>query len=145
WHTFGSARRKPPRHCGQSMPTSAAVSGRSSNDIKRSDINKLLDMIEDENGARMATLALAYIRRIMNWHASRSDEFRSPIVRGMARGVVTRGDGVLADDELRAFWRASEAWEHPFSHLLRFPLLTATRRDEAAGMRWSELDGDLWT
>jgi integrase len=114
-------------------------------DIKRSDINKLLDKIEDENGARTATLALAYLRRMMNWHATRSDEFRTPIVRGMARGTTTKRDRVLSDDELRAFLRAAEGWEHPFSRLLRFILLTATRREEAAGMRWSELDGDLWT
>src|SRR5277367_3041260 len=44
----------------------------------------------------------------------------------------TKRDRVLTDDELRAFWKASEAWEHPFSRLLRFILLTATRRQEAA-------------
>jgi integrase len=82
---------------------------------------------------------------MMNWHATRSDEFRTPIVRGMARGATTKRDRVLTDDELRAFWRAAGGWEHPFSRLLRFILLTATRREEAAGMRWAELDGDLWT
>jgi Arm DNA-binding domain len=59
-------------------------------EIKRSEINKLLDKIEDENGPRMATLVLAYLRKVMNWHAARSDDFRSPIVRGMARGVANK-------------------------------------------------------
>jgi PHD/YefM family antitoxin component YafN of YafNO toxin-antitoxin module len=54
-------------------------------DIRRTDIVKLLDAIEDESGPVMADRTLATVRRIMNWHASRSDEFRSPIVRGMAR------------------------------------------------------------
>jgi Arm DNA-binding domain/Phage integrase family len=121
------------------------LGARQIDDIKRSDINKLLDKIEDENGARMATLALAYIRRMMNWHATRVDEFRSPIVRGMARGATTKRDRVLTDDELRAFWMAAEGWDHPFARLLRFILVTATHREEAARMRWSELDGDLWT
>jgi integrase len=120
------------------------LGARQIDDIKRSDINKLLDKIEDENGARTATLALAYLRRVMNWHATRSDDFRTPIVRGMARGTTTKRDRVLTDDELRAFWRASEHWDHPFSHLLRFILLTATRREEAAGMRWPELDKATW-
>jgi integrase len=93
----------------------------------------------------MASLTLAYLRRLMNWHAARSDDFRSPIVRGMGRGVTTKRDRVLTDDELRAFWKASEAWEHPFSRLLRFILLTATRRQEAAGMKWSELKERTWT
>jgi integrase len=115
--------------------------------IKRSEINTLLDTIEDERGPRMASLTLAYLSRVMNWHASRADDFRSPIVRGMSkdRGAATRRDRVLADDELRAFWRASGAWDHPFARMLRFVLLTATRRDEAAGMQWSELDDATWT
>jgi integrase len=114
-------------------------------EIKRSEINKLLDTIEDKNGPRMAALTLAYLRRVMNWHATRSDDFRTPIVRGMGRGVSTKRERVLTEDELRAFWRASNGWEHPYSHMLRFILLTATRRDEAADMPRSEVDGDLWT
>src|SRR5262249_36752598 len=50
--------------------------------IRRSDIIRLLDEIEDERGPVMANRTLAVIGRIMNWHASRSDDFRSPIVRG---------------------------------------------------------------
>jgi integrase len=122
-----------------------ALGARQIDEIKRSDINKLLDKIEDESGAPTATLTLAYLRRVMNWHATRTDDFRSPIVRGMARGVTTKRDRVLTDDELRAFWRAAEGWEHPFTRLLRFILLSATRRGEAAGMRRSELDGATWT
>src|SRR5262245_26226400 len=48
--------------------------------IRRSDIVWLLDRIEDENGPVQADRTLAYVGRIMNWQASRSDEFRSPIV-----------------------------------------------------------------
>ena len=52
---------------------------------------------------------------------------------------------MLNADELRAFWPACEKWDHPFSLLLRYILLTATRREEAAGMRWCELEGTTWT
>lgn len=54
-------------------------------DITRTDIVRLLDRIADENGAPMADHVLAYLRRVLTWHASRSDAFSSPIVRGMAR------------------------------------------------------------
>src|SRR5262249_30787917 len=54
-------------------------------EIRRSDIVRLLDAIEDKRGAAMADQALAVVRRIMSWHAARTDDFRSPIVRGMAR------------------------------------------------------------
>jgi integrase len=114
-------------------------------EIKRSEINDLIDTIADEKGPRMAAKTLAYLGRMMNWHESRSDDFRSPIVRGMSRGTPGKRDRVLTEDELRAFWRAAEGWDHPFSRMLRFILLTATRRNESAHMRWSEIDRDTWT
>jgi integrase len=116
-------------------------------DITRTDITRLLDRIGTENGAPMADHILAYLRRVMTWHASRSDTFRSPIVRGMARTSPTqrRRQRVLTDDELRALWRATEASRGAFGYLVRFLLLTATRRNEAAGMKRSEVSGEEWT
>jgi integrase len=49
------------------------------------------------------------------------------------------------DDELRAVWRAVEGSQSPFSSLVQFLLLTATRRTEAAAMRRGEVSGDEWT
>ena len=53
-------------------------------EIRRSDIVRLLDKIDDGRGPSAADQTLAFIRRVMSWHASRSDDFRSPIVRGMS-------------------------------------------------------------
>jgi integrase len=114
--------------------------------ILRSEIVKLLDKIEDENGAGMADNTLAHVRKIMNWHATRTDNFRSPIVRGMARTKPSerKRDRVLTDEELRAVWRAAEAFPGPFGYLVRFTLLTTTRRNEAADMADTERTGDDW-
>jgi integrase len=108
-------------------------------EIKRSEIVGLLDRIEDRSGPTAAHVVLAYLSRLFNWHASRSDDFRSPIVRGMARinAKERERDRILADDELRQLWRSAP----PF---VRFLLLTAVRRNEAAGMQWSELSDSLW-
>ncbi len=115
-------------------------------DIKRSDIVRLLDKIEDENGATMADKTLAIVRKVMNWHVSRSDDFLSPIVRGMERGKPEERarERTLTDDELRAVWRAAESSAGPFGRLVRFILLTAARRTEAGAMTWGELE-DEWT
>ena len=116
------------------------------NDITRSDIIRLLDGVADKSGAPMADHVLAYLRRVMTWHASRSDDFRSPIVRGMARTRPSqrRRQRVLSDDELKAVWCAVEALQSAFGYLVRFLLLTATRRTEAAAMRRGEVVGDDW-
>ena len=115
-------------------------------DIKRSDIVRLLAKIEDENGATMADRTLAVVRKVMNWHALRSDDFDPPIVRGMecVNPKKPARVRVLIDDELRAVWRAAEASTGPFGRLVRFILLTGARRTEAAAMAWIELNGE-WT
>jgi integrase len=115
--------------------------------IKRSDLLALFDKIEDENGTRAADVALAVLRRILRWHAIRDDEFITPVVPGMARQKASehRRDRVLSDDEIRALWAAT-AEESVFSGLVRFLLLTAARRGEAAGMKRDEVDPDgIWT
>jgi integrase len=112
--------------------------------IRRSEIVRLLDKIEDERGPVMADRVLAHVRKIMNWHASRTDDFRSPIVRGMARASGQPRERVLSDDELRAVWKAAKDFEGPFGYFVRFILLTATRRNEAAHLADVELVGDDW-
>ena len=114
--------------------------------ITRTDIVRLLDHIADKSGAPMADHVLAYLRRVMTWHASRSDDFRSPIVRGMARTRPSqrRRQRVLSDAEIRAVWRAAEASPNAFGCLVQYLLLTATRRTEAAAMRRSEVVGADW-
>jgi integrase len=116
-------------------------------DIRRKDIVRLLDNIEDRNGAAAADRVLVIIRRIMNWHATRDDAFRSPIVRGMARQKPSEHarSRILSDDELRAVWHAADGMAGPFGHYLKFVLLTAARPGEPAAMRRSELDGSIWT
>jgi hypothetical protein len=81
-----------------------SLGSRQIDDIRRSDVARLLDRIADENGPRMADTTLAFIRRIMNWHASRSDDFRSPIVRGMARTKPSqrRRQRILSDEGFSA-------------------------------------------
>lgn len=111
--------------------------------IKRSDIIRLLDRVEDECGGRSADMVLSVLRRVMNWHASRSDEFRSPIVRGMARHKAKPRERKLSDAELVTVWKAAED-AGAFGRLVQFLLLTSARRSEAAKARWDEIDGTDW-
>jgi integrase len=110
-------------------------------DIRRSDIVRMLDQIEDEHGPSMADKTLSILSRVFNFHASRSDDFRSPIVRGMARTkpIERARTRALTDDELRMVWTTAET-QGAFGHLVRFILLTSARRSEAAAMSWAELD-----
>jgi integrase len=123
------------------------LGSRQINDISRSDLTRLLDKIEDERGPVMADRTLAYLSRVFNWHAGRSDDFRSPIVRGMRRTKASERarERILDDDEIKSLWTASASMQNAFGPLCRFILLTGARRNEAAKMRRAELDGDVWT
>ena len=122
-HGIGSARRTP-------------------HDTKR--IMRLLDN-SGHNGARASDMTLAYLRRIFNQHALRSDTFRSPIVRGMARYNQSehKRSRVLDDNELAALWRATKAGR-PFDAFIRFLLLTGCRKGEANGLVWDEITDNVW-
>jgi integrase len=115
-------------------------------DIRRSDIVSLLDGVEEGSGPVQADRTLAIISKIMNWYSSRSDEFRSPIVRGMSRTKPKERarSRILSDEELRALWTAADG-AGVFGSLLRFLLLTGARLDEAASMQWTEISGSDWT
>jgi len=114
--------------------------------LRRSHIVRHLDDIQDDCGDRMADLVLTYLRRVFNWHAARVDDFNSPIVRGMGRynSKERARSRVVADDELRKIWLATET-SQPFHSLVRFLLLTGARRNEARRLPWSEIDGGAWT
>lgn len=114
-------------------------------ELKRSHLVAMLDKIEDENGTKMSDLVLAFLRRIFAWHASRVDNFNSPIVRGMSRydAKGRQGTRVLSDDEIRKLWAATAA-TGPFNGVIRFLMLTGARRDEARELPWAEIDGDNW-
>jgi integrase len=123
-----------------------AIGDRPIDSLKRSEIVRLLDRVEDGSGTRMADVTLAILRRVFNWHSARSDEFRSPIVKGMARQneADLRRSRILDDDELRRLW-ATTADGQQFSNLVRLLLLTSARRSEVAGMRWEEVTDGIWT
>jgi integrase len=139
----------------QVFPT---LGGKPITEIKRSDIIRLLDRLADgelrndegdliTGGVVAADRCLAIIRKVMNWHAVRSDDFHTPIVRGMARTKPKEHarDRVLSDDEIRMVWKTAEEGAGVFDRYLQFVLLTAVRRSEASDLDRSEIDGTTWT
>ena len=113
--------------------------------IKRSEVAHLLEQIGDQCGPRMAGYAGSVLKIVFHWLERQSDDFRSPMIRGMTPSGSVARERVLNDRELQVFWRVASAWQHPFARMTQFILLTAARRNEAAEMVRSELDGDVWT
>jgi integrase len=116
-------------------------------EIKRSEVVRLLDKIEANNGPAMAHAVLAIIRRTMSWFTARSDDFANPLaVRGLGRvnAKERARERTLNDDEIRRVWKAADGFEGPEGKFVQFLLATACRRSEAAGLRFEELTGSDW-
>ena len=115
--------------------------------IRRSDVAKLLDTVQDASGPSAADHVLAIVRGVMNWYMSRSDDYVTPIARGMRRTDPTtrKRARILDDDELRAVWKVAEG-SGTFGALVRLALLTAQRRDKIAAMKWDDVSVDgIWS
>ena len=114
--------------------------------LRRSDVAKLLDHIEDAHGRRQADVVLTVVRSIANWHASRNDNYTTPFVRGMGRTDPGAGrrSRYLDDVELKALWAATASGT--FGALVRTLLLSAQRLNKVLTMRWDAIDADgVWS
>ncbi len=108
--------------------------------ITRREVIDLLEKIAAERGPYMSNRTLAAIRRLFAWAVERDVIDASPAANVKPVGKEVSRDRVLTDDELRAFWKATEGDDHPWHPFLRTLLLTAQRRSEVATMRWQDLD-----
>jgi integrase len=122
------------------------IGTRSIYDLRRGDMMKLFDTIEDNSGAVMSDAMLRYLGRCFRWHQIRDEDFTSPIIVGMARTSTKERarSRTLTDDEIRAVWKATET-PASYNTFIRFLLLTAARHDEARKLTWNEIKGDDWT
>jgi integrase len=119
----------------------AAWESRDFTGIRRGDVTKLLDQIQDKHGARQADCVLTIVRSIANWYTRRNDNYASPIVPGMGRSDKKRQKRarILDDAEIRTVWRNAEG---TFGDLVKIALLTAQRREKIATMRWEDVSID---
>jgi integrase len=123
--------------------------GRRIDGIDPQDVRRLLDAIVDRGAEITANRLFSALRRMFRWARERRiierspcDDIRAPTSeRGRAR------ERVLDDPELALVWRAAEALGYPFAPMIRMLILTGQRRNEVAGMRWSEIDFEraIWT
>jgi integrase len=114
--------------------------------IKRSDVTRLLDHVEDHHGTRQADVCLTIIRAICNWHTTRNDDYTTPVVRGMQRTdpKAEARDRILNDDEIRALWAATGSGI--FNGIVRVLLCTGQRLEKVRLMRHTDVSSDgVWT
>jgi integrase len=110
--------------------------------ISREDAVDALDELVKAGKAAMAGRTLAYAHAAFRW-AQKRGKIKSNPFQGLpiAAGAADR-ERVLTDAELGEIWEATGN-EYPWGPFFRLALLTLQRREEVAGLRWSELTPDL--
>jgi len=113
--------------------------------LTQEDAVAALDALARAGKVAMPGRTAAYGRACYAWAAKRGMVARNPFVAlPIPSGNVSR-DRVLTDAEVALIWAAAGELGHPFGPLVRLLLLTAQRREEVAGMGWSELSKDRTT
>ena len=106
--------------------------------ITRIHLNPIWDGLQDRPA--VARVTFATLRKLFKWAVSRGDIDRSPLEGAEAPPAVPARDRVLNDEELALVWNAAPQLGKPFGDYLRMLILTGQRREEVAGIDWSELD-----
>lgn len=116
-------------------------------EIRRKDVNDLLDRVVDQGKPIKANRLFAVIRKLFKWALGRDYIQVSPCYGVEAPSRENQRDRVLSEREIRLVWRSCDGITPVMSDVLRLLLLTAQRRGEVLSMRWEDIDLDTawWT
>jgi integrase len=111
--------------------------------IDRRAIAKRLMEIAENSGPASSNLARASLSAFMTWCAKAGFIDSNPVAftdKAIEAGERTR---VLSDEEIRRIWLALS--DDDYGGIMRLLVLTGVRREEAGGLRWSEIDFEAAT
>jgi integrase len=114
-------------------------------EITRADVASRLGAITRNSGTVTGSRARSALNTMFAWAMGEGLCENNPVIGTNKPADSTPRDRVLDDSELAAIWAASG--DDEYGKVLKLLMLTAARRSEIAGMRWSEIDLDkaLWT
>lgn len=121
------------------------IGGRLADSITRADITGLIDGIQ---APTMGRAVGAQLSAFYSWAMPRLDRLEvNPCRDAWKPPKPPSRDRVLAEDEIRAFWKAANEEPAPFGPAFRLLLLTLQRRDEvfSADVEEFDLKSATWT
>jgi integrase len=119
-----------------------AWGGRQIDTIGRRDINDLIDSVADRGFITMARRLHAHLHRLFRWAVGRGILETNPMAHLPKPGSEVKRDRVLTDAELAQVFKTTIKLGYPFGPMFQLLILVGARRDEIAGLRWSEIQGD---
>ncbi len=120
-------------------PDLASLRNRPIATINRSQIASVIEAVQARSQAAALHL-FSDIRPIFSWALNRGSLEVNPMAGMRGPAPLDDRERTLGHDEIRTFWKATAAFDYPWSPFYRLLLLTGQRRDEVAGARWAEID-----
>jgi integrase len=145
--------READRNAGEISPRSyvgieyhlnmllAPLHGRPPESIRQRDISNLVDGLAAQRGKRTADSCRTSISTFFAWLIEKEYAGANPCSGVKRRNKAGPRERYLTPEELKCIWRATEP-ETDYNLIVRLLALTAARRDEIGGLRWSEVDID---
>jgi integrase len=96
-----------------------------------------LEAIENDSGPVARNRARSTLSAMFAWAIGRGWCDRNPVGTTNKSKEASR-DRVLTDTELAAIWKATP--DNGYGRIVRLLMLTAQRREEIGGLRWSEIE-----
>ena len=109
-------------------------------ELRKRDAITLTDALLDAGRPAAALELYEVIKRVGNWLVERDELEVSPFANLKPPASKVVRDHVLSREETSCLWSACNQIDYPFGPLVQLLLLTGQRRNEVAGMRWSEID-----
>lgn len=110
--------------------------------VRRRDISNVLERITEKSGPTAANRARAALSALWTWglKTGRIDADTNPVAFTLHHPEKAR-ERTLSDAEIKAIWHATNT-DEDYARVVRLCLLTGCRREEIAGLRWSEVSAD---
>ncbi len=114
--------------------------------ITKKEVVNILDGLVKAGKTTIASRTMAYGRAAYSWALKRGKVDANPFAGLPIATANSERERVLSEGEVREVWAITKDMTKPVGQFMRIALLTLSRRDEVAGMRWSEIstDGTDW-
>ena len=123
----------------------APLHGQPITKIDRSALANQLGILAKDNGSVAADRARAALSAFFSWAMREGLVANNPVIGTNRPATPKARDRVLTDNELAEIWQACR--DDDYGRVVRLLILTGQRREEVAGMSWSEIDADksVWS
>ena len=146
WAALHLSQRRP-RYAGEAQRALryafAAHLSKPATKLTRAVVIDVLDGMTKRGNPTTAGRTLAYGRACYTWARKRGKVPSSPFTDLPMASATSERDRALTDAEVVEVWAAAGTLPYPWGPYYRLALLTLQRREEVAGIRWSELSADL--